>query len=825
VWIERLEVQGFGRLRGDFAFPRGITLVTGPNESGKSTLHQALMRSLFGFDGRDRRRTGGESVLQRWCPWQGPPFGVATVVHCADDRVLRATWRFDRAGSSQELLLIDERTGEDLTAEVLESRGDTKLGRYLLDLDYAEFCQVCMLEQAAIGTVERTDSLVNALRRAAEMGASEVGVEQAKELLAGALGGPDIGVRRNNLAPLASGALRQSQDRLQETDLRLEGAEKVQKELRDLSSTLSDVHKGLEELRRRRLATEQELLLIRSRSFAERIERAEQSEAQARYKPDESARLDPEAEEHVRSALRDLDRLEAQHVELSLRAEAAQEAVKELEAERIELERQMRDLAAYESVDGSAHEQVGALIARYEELGREPAAEPAAAPAGPRPSPAALALAGVVAVASLLAGLLVSPFALLGLAAAVAIAIADALRQPARYVEGVPRGAGSEGRSTEVEKELQEALDAVDASPAAEAVLRARSYLDACRKRSEHDRAAARHAEIRAELLRVGEPARDARGLAERIETIRAEVLRALEGLGIDPSDFQGARRRFDELAQAAREARARLERAEGAKEALDTALGDASLEELRRRLEDTQARLKDHRTAHGELAPGEASEEEEAIEDRLTEIGDDVNDARGEVGRLEALVQEREDALADVPALREERIEVAERIERIEDAAEALKIAEGALTEASSNAYRQFAPVLNEAIARHLPTITGGRYERARVSEELAITLDTPETGDSVPAEALSRGTQDQIYLVERLAILGMLATGDEVAPLLLDDVFVHFDERRLAFALEVIGHEAESRQVLLFAGDPRIGGRLEDLGIEHSLVALEGP
>ncbi|MGA9112754.1 MAG: ATP-binding protein, partial [Candidatus Dormiibacterota bacterium] len=60
--LERLEVTGFGRLRQRrFDFGERITVVLGPNESGKSTLHRAIRAALYGLDaggpGRPRERS------------------------------------------------------------------------------------------------------------------------------------------------------------------------------------------------------------------------------------------------------------------------------------------------------------------------------------------------------------------------------------------------------------------------------------------------------------------------------------------------------------------------------------------------------------------------------------------------------------------------------------------------------------------------------------------------------------------------------------------------------------------------------------------------
>lgn len=72
MWIERLDIDGFGRLAGPFVFGPGLTLVTGPNEAGKTTLQEALVRAMFGFTSKERRRYGGTAVKDDFDPWVHP---------------------------------------------------------------------------------------------------------------------------------------------------------------------------------------------------------------------------------------------------------------------------------------------------------------------------------------------------------------------------------------------------------------------------------------------------------------------------------------------------------------------------------------------------------------------------------------------------------------------------------------------------------------------------------------------------------------------------------------------------------------------------------
>jgi uncharacterized protein YhaN len=94
---------------------------------------------------------------------------------------------------------------------------------------------------------------------------------------------------------------------------------------------------------------------------------------------------------------------------------------------------------------------------------------------------------------------------------------------------------------------------------------------------------------------------------------------------------------------------------------------------------------------------------------------------------------------------------------------------------------------------------MTGGDYLRVAAPGDSKALL--AETKDRVWLDSLylSRGTQEQLYLSMRFA-LGGAASPDQPLPLLLDDLFVHFDEKRLAQSLLVLEEMGKVRQVVLF-------------------------
>ena len=67
------------------------------------------------------------------------------------------------------------------------------------------------------------------------------------------------------------------------------------------------------------------------------------------------------------------------------------------------------------------------------------------------------------------------------------------------------------------------------------------------------------------------------------------------------------------------------------------------------------------------------------------------------------------------------------------------------------------------------------------------------------VEVPGLSEGTRDQLYLALRLAALDQQASQGSRMPLIADDLFINFDDRRTAAGLDVLGEVSRRMQVIL--------------------------
>ena len=162
--------------------------------------------------------------------------------------------------------------------------------------------------------------------------------------------------------------------------------------------------------------------------------------------------------------------------------------------------------------------------------------------------------------------------------------------------------------------------------------------------------------------------------------------------------------------------------------------------------------------------------------------------------GQAEALGQEN--------ALKAQLKQVRARIERLEETYAALEVAQKALSTATSELQRRFAPRIAKRAQELFGKLTDGRYEKVMLAEDLSIHVSAQEETTLRGSQWRSEGTVDQLYLALRLAVAEEL-TPD--APLVLDDAMVRFDDKRLATALNILTEMAEDKQVILFTCQSR--------------------
>ncbi len=110
----------------------------------------------------------------------------------------------------------------------------------------------------------------------------------------------------------------------------------------------------------------------------------------------------------------------------------------------------------------------------------------------------------------------------------------------------------------------------------------------------------------------------------------------------------------------------------------------------------------------------------------------------------------------------------------------------------------------VKERVERDLPRVVGpglGAIEFG--SDFLPKAVSPDDGGGAVGLDALSGGTEEQIFFVTRLALAQVIAAGGREA-IVLDDPLVYTDAVRMARILPLLAEAARSCQILLFTCHP---------------------
>jgi uncharacterized protein YhaN len=210
----------------------------------------------------------------------------------------------------------------------------------------------------------------------------------------------------------------------------------------------------------------------------------------------------------------------------------------------------------------------------------------------------------------------------------------------------------------------------------------------------------------------------------------------------------------------------------------------------------------------------------DEQLETRLLQVGEQQTQLTLQLERQRASLERGARQIPEISPLEETCADLRQRIERLETFGAACDLAAKTLALASHELRRAYAPRLQAYLADALARVTDGRYREALVTDAFEVLVRAPESGSMVDVRKLSRGTQQQVYLLLRLALLDTMGAGSERLPMFLDDALALADDPRRAGLLRVLG--GEDRQVIYFTA---LEGAAALFGPEWRRVELPAP
>ena len=203
-------------------------------------------------------------------------------------------------------------------------------------------------------------------------------------------------------------------------------------------------------------------------------------------------------------------------------------------------------------------------------------------------------------------------------------------------------------------------------------------------------------------------------------------------------------------------------------------------------------------------------SNEIKDIEEQERELNEVISKARW------ALEQKKEQ---DIQCERQ-LDELTERLDNIKKAKieiQAIEDAKENIEDIANEIRNSFGKRLNERASYYMSQITNGKYDNLSIDERLNILVNSKKA--LLPASKLSKGTVEQIYMALRLAAADIIFEKD-YKPILLDDAFVMYDNKRMGNTLKFMGENME--QVILFSCHTREKVMADKLEIKHNFIKL---
>jgi len=792
VRVLSVTLQGFGALSGRFKLDPQMTVVGGPNESGKSTLHTALRVALCGVDlpARGRMLKETEEVLRRFRPWRGGPFAVEAEVEFGGGR-FRFVRDLDHPDGAQVFDLVK---GGEVTDRFRRGRTvDVSVG---LGMSRDAFLAVSTVAQDQILSLTGA-SLQEDLQRASATSGSDstarAAIDRLERWRQEHIRGDRTTTKRLDKAKLPR--------ELEEAQIKLARALELHRQLGDDLASQETLNGELNLVEVDLRSSELSWKTAELAEIQQDLSAVAEIDQQLDAVPEKRLPKDPATLREAATGARGL----------AQQWQDAEKKLAEMPPLRPDLERLSQQSAPSElAFLVSALEQpLPPLPPQSDDPGRFDLLDHRRI-AVLRWSSDLLALVGGVAGAVLVAfGLLHGSSAGILIAAGglvllvMAATAFYALQRRLRLLLAVG-GFTSMGQ-------LRRSSRAPD--PELAKVVAQRDKVDA-----ERSQAQKRLTELgigKVEPDQVRELAEQIPGAQESLQQraswattsqrFRQELITRAKRVGISGNDpvqlaaeLSSRLRQLDEAEDAARlrgglVAR-RAERAAGR----DLKGMAKRADQLTRELHGVEP------LPEGTAAKG-SSEELRRGYDEAVRRRDEI---RSQLLPLQGRLQEQLKESSDVAALEEATAALGDEVDRLTRAEEAVKLAVSELRRAEGLIHNDLAPVLAEGLRSWLPTITGQRYHHAWVDPaDLAMNVSAQDSGVQIRVADLSQGTREQIYVALRTVLARALSPKGEPVPLFFDDPCVSADDGRCVALLDTLKELAADTQVVVFSHESRVG------------------
>ena len=199
--------------------------------------------------------------------------------------------------------------------------------------------------------------------------------------------------------------------------------------------------------------------------------------------------------------------------------------------------------------------------------------------------------------------------------------------------------------------------------------------------------------------------------------------------------------------------------------------------------------------------------------------LENEISNSKNEINKLELKKDNIEPEMEKIASIEEEIYSLKKQYENLEKMNESIELAKKLLTRAYEKMKSNVSPIFTKKLSSNISKITNEKYCKLHFNDEQGLIVEL-DNGNYIPADRLSIGTIDQLYLSLRLAMLDEISK--EKVPIILDEAFAYYDDERLKNILKFLTNEFTDRQIIILTCTNRELRILEELKISFNTIIL---
>ena len=200
-----------------------------------------------------------------------------------------------------------------------------------------------------------------------------------------------------------------------------------------------------------------------------------------------------------------------------------------------------------------------------------------------------------------------------------------------------------------------------------------------------------------------------------------------------------------------------------------------------------------------------------------LKELEGEKRKVLDEISKAQWVLEQKKERDIEMEKRIEELNQREQTIQEAKIEIQALEKAKEEIEEIATEIRNSFGKRLNEKASAYMAAITNGKYTSLSIDEHLNISVEGKNS--LISSHRLSKGTVEQIYMALRLAATDIIFEEDK-KPILLDDTFAMYDNKRMGNTLRYMSQNME--QVIVFSCHTREKLLADKLGLDYNFIRL---